>query len=479
MKIASQAARVNKRHSTILLLFLCAVALQAAEPLEKRVAAALAKTKGFWGMKAVSLTTGNMLVEHNADRFFVPASNTKLFSTAMALMRLGPDYRFVTTVRTEGDDLVLFGGGDPSIAARKYPYDKDEPQGDALAGIRQLAAQVAASGIGAVKGDVIGDDTAWPFDPYPDGWSQDDMLFEYGAPVSALTINDNAFRITLTLSDPPGIVLNPALEYYTIHNQVRRGAQGRVRYDRDSGSRELRLSGVVTDGGWSQILAIDDPALYAARALKEELERRGIAVTGTARARHRRLGEARTPESGTIVAKRISPPLAGLLQVVDKVSQNLHAEIMLREVGRVTRGEATVAAGVEEMKLFLQEAGVERDQYRFVDGSGLSRLTLVSPDTIYRLLRHMHGSKYRDAWIALLPIGGEDGTLIGRFKNNKIEAKRIHAKTGTLSHVSGLSGYVDSIKYGRVVFSLLINNYNDPPAEIRKVMDDIALMLSE
>lgn len=471
--------KVAERPSKILLPLLFAMALQAGEPLEKRIETALAKSKGFWGIRAVSLTTGNTLVERNADRFFVPASNTKLFSTALALMRLGPDYRFATTVRLEGDDLALIGGGDPSIAARKYPYDKDEPQGDALAGIRQLAAQVAASGILVVNGDVIGDDTAWPFDPYPDGWSQDDTLFEYGAPVSALTINDNAFRITMTLSDPPGIILNPALEYYTIHNRVSRGAQGRVRYERDAGSRELRLSGVVTDRGWSQILAIDDPALYAARALKEELERRGIAVMGTARARHRRLGEARAPETGTVVAKRSSPPLAELLQVVDKVSQNLHAEIMLREVGRVTRGEATVAAGVEEMKLFLQEAGVERDQYHFADGSGLSRLTLVTPNTIYRLLRHMHGSKYRDAWVAMLPVGGEDGTLISRFKDDKIEAKRIHAKTGTLTHVSGLSGYADSTKHGRIVFSLLVNNYNDPSTEIRKAMDDIALMLSE
>ena len=471
--------KAAERHSKFLLPLLFAMALQAGGPLEKRIDAALAKSKGFWGLKAVSITKGTTLVERNADRFFVPASNTKLFSTALALMRLGPDYRFVTTVRMEGDDLALIGGGDPSIAARKYPYDKDEPQGDALAGIRQLAAQVAASGIQVVNGDVIGDDTAWPFDPYPDGWSQDDALFEYGAPVSALTINDNAFRITLTLSDPPGIILNPALEYYTIHNRVRRGVDGRVRYERDAGSRELRLSGVVTDRGWSQLLAIDDPALYAARALKEELERRGIPVRGTARARHRGLGQERTPESGTLIAKRISPPLIGLLQVVDKISQNLHAEIMLREVGRVTHGDGTLASGLEEMQLFLQEAGVERDQYRLADGSGLSRLTLVTPDTIYRLLRHMHGSKYRDAWISLLPIGGEDGTLIARFKNNKIEAKRIHAKTGSLSNVSGLSGYIDSGKYGRIIFSLLVNNYTEPTADIRKVMDDIALMLSE
>ena len=479
MKVVSRTARVSKRCSGIALLLLFAIASHAEEPLQKRVEKALAKSKAFWGLKAVSLTNNSTLVEINAGRFFVPASNTKLFSTALALMRLGPDYRFVTTVRQEGDDLALIGGGDPSIAARKYPYDKDEPQGDALAGIRQLAAQVAAAGIKIVQGDVIGDDTAWPFDPYPDGWSQDDALFEYGAPVSALTINDNAFRITLTLSNPPGIILNPALEYYTIHNRVSKGAEGRVRYERDAGSRELRLSGVVTDRGWSQILAIDDPALYAARAFKQELERCGVAVKGTARARHRRLGEPCAPEVGTLVAKRTSPPLAQLLQVTDKVSQNLHAEIMLREVGRVKRGEATAAAGVEEMKLFLQEAGVEREQYHFVDGSGLSRLTLVTPDTIYRLLRHMNGSKLRDTWIDLLPIGGEDGTLLSRFRDNKMEAKRVHAKTGSLSHVSGLSGYVDSGKYGRVAFSLLVNNYNEPTAEIRKVMDDIALMLAE
>lgn len=471
--------KVAKSRTLFAALLFCSPVLYAEPPLQKRVEKALAHSKAFWGLKAVSLTTGKTLVEINSGRFFVPASNTKLFSTALALLRLGPGYRFLTIVRQEGNDLALIGGGDPAIAARKYPYDKDEPQGDALAGIRQLAEQIAASGIRSVAGDVIGDDTAWPYDPYPGGWSQDDALFEYGAPVSALTVNDNAFRITLTPSDPPAIVLNPALEYYTIHNRVARGVEGRVRYERDAGSRELRLSGVVTSRGWSQILAIDDPALYAALALKEELERRGIAVMGTARSRHRRSGEPRAAESGTVIARLTSPPLSELLQVVDKVSQNLHAEIMLREVGRVMRGEATAENGVEELKVFLREAGVEKDQYHFVDGSGLSRLTLVTPETIFRLLSHMHKSKHRDTWVGLLPVGGEDGTLMSRFKENKSEARKVHAKTGSLSHVSGLSGYVDSGKHGRIAFSLLVNNYNDLSSEVRKVMDSIALMLAE
>jgi D-alanyl-D-alanine carboxypeptidase/D-alanyl-D-alanine-endopeptidase (penicillin-binding protein 4) len=478
MKVVKKA-RQAPAGRYLALLILATITLHAEAPLDRRIEKLLAQSNAFWGLKAVSLTSGKTLAEHNAGKFFVPASNTKLFSTALALMRLGPDYRFITTVRIEGNDLALIGGGDPSIAARKYPYDKDEPQGDALAGIRQLAAQVAASGVKTVTGDVIGDDTAWPYDPYPDGWSQDDTLFEYGAPVSALTINDNAFRITVTPTNPPAIILNPALEYYTIHNQITRGAEGRVHYERDAGSRELRLSGVVTNRGWSQILAIDDPALYAARALKQELELRGIPVMGTARARHRRWGELRAAEEGTVVARRSSPPLSELLQVVDKVSQNLHAEIMLREVGRVVRGEATAAAGLEELKLFLQEAGVEKDRYRFVDGSGLSRLTLVTPDTIFRLLRHMHGSKLRDTWVGLLPVGGEDGTLMTRFRENKLQARVIHAKTGSLSHVSGLSGYIDSGKHGRVAFSLLVNNFDGPSTEVRKLMDDIALMLAE
>jgi len=462
-----------------LLLLICGLPVCAGEPLDTRIRQAMAKSKAFWGLKAVALSTGETLAEVNAGQFFVPASNTKLFATSMALTRLGPDYRFVTKVRKEGADIVLAGSGDPSMGARKYPYEKDEPQGDALAGIRELALQIANSGVKSVAGDIIGDDTAWPYDPYPDGWSQDDALFEYGAPVSALTINDNAFRITLTQADPPAVILNPTLEYYTIQNQTRKGTEGRVHYERDAGSRELRLYGVVPPRGWSQILAIDDPALYSARALKSELEKMGITVQGVARARHRRLGEARSPETGDVIAQRISPPLTELLQVVDKVSQNLHAEIMLREVGRVRQGEATSEAGQKEMKVFLREAGVEEDQYHFVDGSGLSRLTLVTPDTVCRLLRYMYSSANRDAWIRLLPIGGEDGTLMGRFKDNKEDGKRVHAKTGSLSHVSGLGGYVQSKSHGLVAFSLVVNNFNDATSVVRKAMDDIALLLAE
>jgi D-alanyl-D-alanine carboxypeptidase/D-alanyl-D-alanine-endopeptidase (penicillin-binding protein 4) len=235
----------------------------------------------------------------------------------------------------------------------------------------------------------------------------------------------------------------------------------------------------VTSRGWSDLLAIDDPALYAAKGLKLELERRGISVMGVARARHRRLGEARTASPGSVIARRESPPLSELLQVVDKVSQNLHAEMMLREVGRLRQGEATAAMGQNEMKVFLREAGVLDGQYHFVDGSGLSRLTLVTPETICRLLRYMFATKYRDTWLNLLPIGGEDGTLKSRFKVNREEAKRVQAKTGSLSHVAGLSGYVNSNTYGMVVFSLLVNNFNEPSSEIRQAMDQIVLILAE
>ncbi len=461
------------------LLLLACISARAGDTLAEKIEKTMTRSRTIWGLKAVSLTTGKTLVEVNPSRFFVPASNTKLFSTSLALMRLGPDYRFVTTVRRQGPDIVLYGGGDPSMGARKYPYDKDEPQGDALAGIRALAAQTVAAGVKVVDGDIIGDDTAWPHDPYPGGWSQDDALFEYGAPVSALTINDNAFRITLTRSSPPAIILNPALEYYTIHNQTVRGAEGRVHYERDAGSRELRLSGVVTDRGWSDLLAIDDPALFAARALKEELERAGVTVAGIARARHRRLGEPIVEQAGEVVAKRTSPPLSELLQVVAKVSQNLHAEIMLREVGRVKHGEATANNGVKELQIFLAEAGVAKDQYHFVDGSGLSRLTLVTPETVCHLLQYLYASKYRKLWLSFLPIAGEDGTLISRFKGNKEEARRIHAKTGTLTHVTALGGYAESLTNGPIAFSLIANNYNEPTSAVRKAMDDIALLLSE
>jgi D-alanyl-D-alanine carboxypeptidase/D-alanyl-D-alanine-endopeptidase (penicillin-binding protein 4) len=231
--------------------------------------------------------------------------------------------------------------------------------------------------------------------------------------------------------------------------------------------------------GAERLLALDDPALYSAFALADALSRRGVAISGRPAARHRFANQdTLAPPGGVELARRTSPPLIELLRIIDKVSQNLHAELVLREVARVRRSIGSREAGLEESRQFLAEAGVEETGYRFEDGSGLSRLNLVTAHTVVRLLRHMYRSPHREAWLGLLPVGGEDGTLNNRFDGNPA-ARRIRAKTGTLSHVSALSGYADSPSRGRLAFSILVNNYNAPASEIRDVIDRIGLLLTE
>jgi serine-type D-Ala-D-Ala carboxypeptidase/endopeptidase (penicillin-binding protein 4) len=478
--------------------------------LRARIEAALrsspAARRAFWGIQVVAASTGARLFETNPARLFLPASNAKLFTTALALMRLGPDYRFETSIRSDdkpdaagriAGDLRLVGGGDPILSARVIPYQKGPNPGDPLQAIDALAAQTAASGVRRIEGDIVGDDTAWVWEPYPDGWAQDDAVWDYGAPVSALCVNDNIFSLRLRASGTlASVTLSPPLEFYDIDNRVRAGPglATKVRVERLPGSGQLRLWGTLGSDPASEtqmLLAIDEPALYAARALAEALARRGIVIAGRPAARHRyanelpagdptRLdagGSAASP-SGFALARRASPPLVELLRVIDKVSQNLHAEMVLREVGRIRRGSGTRDAGLDEEAQFLSEAGILGDEFHFSDASGLSSSDMVTPEAVVKLLRYMHRTPLRDTWVSLLPVGGEDGTLATRFAG-AAAARRIHAKTGSLSQVAALSGYIDSRTRGTLVFSILVNNFNAPASEIRAIIDRIALMLAE
>jgi serine-type D-Ala-D-Ala carboxypeptidase/endopeptidase (penicillin-binding protein 4) len=489
----------------VLLLFWLALPVSAADPAA-RIAAFLdaspvARTS-FWGVRIVDLERNRVLFERNSNRLFLPASNAKLFTTALALARLGPDYRFQTRVladRTPGEDgcvesLRLVGGGDPNLSGRTIPYRLDAPSGDPLAAIEDLASQVAARGVRCVIADIVGDDSAYVWQPYADGWSIDDPVWDYGAAAGALSINDNTLSVTVLPgrhdADPARIVLTPPVEYYEIDNRARTLTQGvrKIEIDRLPGARELRIWGALPlkDPGDTEVLGIDDPALYAACALRDALAQRGIAIRGEARAVHLyphqvadlKNGPTPEPEAGVELARRDSAPLLEDLRITDKTSQNLHAEMALRAVAKERRHIGSREAGIAEERAFLDEIGVARGSYTFADGSGLSRLDLVSPAAMVLLLAHMYHAPTRDAWIGLLPVAGEDGTLHARFAGTAA-AGRIFAKTGTLSHVGALSGYARR-KNGRMLaFAILVNNYNGPPGDVRAAIDRICEFMLE
>ena len=464
--------------------------------IDQLIAASPTARAAFWGIKAFDLTTGRTIYEQNAGRFFVPASNAKLFTTAMALTRLGPAFTFQTRVTVDqpvdasgrvAGSLRLIGGGDPNLSARTLPYKPGPVTGNLLVAYEELADQVAAHGVKRIDGDIVGDDTWYVWEPYAAGWSVDDPRSDDGAPISALTVNDNVFTLSVrpgaAAGDAASLTLNPPVEYYSIDNRVHTVAAGgerRVHVERIPGSMELQLWGTVPlhDNGQDLLLGIEDPALYSAKALKQLLEQRGVMVTGKAVAHHLYPGELasltqgpETPaESGVELARHTSLPYIEDLRVTDKVSQNLHAEMALRAVARARHNVGSFEAGREEMRAFLGEVGVEGGGYNLVDGSGLSRLDLVTPGAVVKLLQYMYASQERENFISLLPVAATDGTIASRFVDSPA-AGRIHAKTGSLSHVSALSGYAHRRNGRWVAFSILVNNYNGAAGDVRGVMD--------
>jgi D-alanyl-D-alanine carboxypeptidase/D-alanyl-D-alanine-endopeptidase (penicillin-binding protein 4) len=455
-----------------------------------------AAERASWGIEVFDPAANEILFALSGNRLFLPASNVKLFTTALALTRLGPDYRFATLVRASAapdasgriaGDLILIGGGDPLLSARQTPYKKGPVTGNPLQAIEELADQVAARGVRRIDGDILGDDTRYAWEPHPEGWTSDDAAWDFAAPVSALVVNDGAIALTLRAKQPgqpPEIALAPPLEWFSIDSRVRTGAglETKVLLERLAGSRQVRLWGTLASGSETKLsLAVDDPAAYAAQALQDALERRGIAIRGRALARHcyanQQDCQALPADPGIKLARRESPPLLEALRIIDKASLNVHAEAVLREVGRLNSATGTSEAGLREMGTFLTGIGIEPGAYNLADASGLSRYNLVTPDALVKLLAYMYRSPYREQWISLLPLGGEDGTLENRFSGSPA-AHRIHAKTGSIEHAMALSGYANSRTRGTLVFSILVNDFVAPAADKRALIDKIALIVA-
>jgi serine-type D-Ala-D-Ala carboxypeptidase/endopeptidase (penicillin-binding protein 4) len=444
--------------------------------IDKILAASPAARQAFWGIKVVDLRTGATVYARNENSFFVPASNTKLFSTALALSRLGPDHRFYTRITAPElpdasgrvSEVRFAGGGDPNLSGRVLPYQYDSTPADQFRYVDDFARQLAAMGLTQVDGDVVADVSRYASEPFPEGWAIDDPVYAYGAPIGPLLLNDGMFRLKVspTLPGlPAAIEFSPAVDQLIIHNLAITGEDTDLQYRRLPGSFELTISGTVSRPQ-EEFLGMQDPASFAAQALRAALMRVGIRVSGGARVE-------RFPAPGRALITHRSLPLIEALRVINKESQNLHAEIMLLEVARVRHGSGSREIGLEDLKNFLRGIGIEDKQYHFEDGSGLSRTNLVTPATIIKLLQYMHGSEHGELWISTLAVGGEDGTLAKRFSGSQA-ANLIVAKTGSISHVNALSGYAR----GRYAFSILVNNSNHPAAPVRRVIDQVALAIA-
>src|SRR2546421_9703627 len=430
-------------------------------------------SKGEWGLLIVDAESGKTLYELNADKYFVPASNMKLFTTALALAKLGPEFRFHTTVETRGaissdgvlrGDLTLVGRGDPNLSNRKFPYElKEEFDGLPEKALLELADAVVAKGVKEISGDVIGDDTYFPRERYPNGWEIDDMVWEYGAAISAIVVDDNTVALTLTPGEQPSNpvqgTVTPATPDFTVVNDVVTSAAD-VKPDltltREPGANIVVVKGSLPAKSAPRklVLAIEEPAQHAAALLKRLLEERGVKVTGAAKARHAQEAGSGNP---AVLAEHVSVPLGDAVKLINKISQNLHTEMLLRTVARQNGAWATPDELMKVPADFYAAAGIAPGEVIQADASGLSRHDLVTPRAIVTLLSFAQRQSWFGFYYASLPVAGVDGTLEDRMKNT-LAAGRIHAKTGSVENVRTLSGFANTPGGRRVIFSFLSNN---------------------
>ena len=480
---------------------------EGAEAIGARIDEILARPaarRSHWGVLVRDLGTGATVYARNEDKLFVPASNAKLFSTALALQRLGPDFRFETVVVADGTvdeegtlegDLRLVGGGDPNLSARVMPFRNREVFGsDPLEPLRRLARSVADAGIRRISGDVIGDDTRYVWQPYAAGWSYFDTLEGYGSAVSALVFNDNIVRVHATpggTGRPARLRIDPSLGIVKFTNRTTttpgRYVARRITARHGEVHGEVVLAGQIPSQsrGRSFEFAVGDPALYAATALHRALLDAGVEIGGEARPHHAlpdRLPSLRSASRGGSaaiagrLAERKSAGLAEIARVVNKVSQNLHAEILLREVALQESGIGSFEASVASLRSFLAEIGIGSGEFYLRDGSGLSRHDLLTPAATVRLLEHMWDSENREHYVESLPVAGHDGTLGWRFQRTAARG-RIRAKTGSMSSVLAISGYADALSDSAYAFSVYANNFGMSSSSTRRLADAIAVAL--
>jgi len=465
---------------------------------------------GFFAVKIVSLDTGSVIYEQDAHKFVRPASNMKLYTVATAFDRLTPDYHFITSAyvkekpedgKVKGD-LVIYGRGDPSIAARFN-------NGDYFKGINDLADRIVAAGVKRLKGDLVGDESYFNGAPLGSGWEWDDLTWSYGAQVSALNINDNAIDLTVKPGGRVGapVVVTtgpPAAGFMTIANRAitsARGSKNELQLYRGVGENTLEITGSIPlgDAGFIGGVAIPDPALAFVSMFRDALVKRGVKIDGRVRTVNARSGGSIVPNTSvasppsTIVSSPVeiaslqSPPFSLIAAHTLKPSQNQYTEIILRTLGKVRltpMGQSLMAtnqdnetAGLEVVRNFLHQAGVGDSDLVLSDGSGLSRNDMITANATVQLLTFMSKHKYFAQFRDALPIAGVDGTLRTRMKGTLAEGN-VRAKTGSLSSVASLSGYVTTAAGEHLVFSMMLNNYPDAGALRRESIDAIAILLA-
>ena len=452
-------------------------------------------SRASWGVVIQSLDRGDVLYRRNAGNLFMPASNQKILTSAIALQRLGGDYRFRTPVVAVGTrsgdtlrgDLLVIGRGDPTLS--QHASDNL----DMMVSLQPWVDSIRARGIRVITGRVIGDASYYPDPVLGEGWMWDDLQDSYSAPVGALQFNESFAQVVVTPADragqPARIQLFPASAPLRVYGMVMTAPRdsniNQVRYARVFYGDSVLIGGRISAGLPPEAvdLAVTDPARYFENALTEALRSSGIAVLGPT-----------LPPSNSVTPPPFlqypgaavpvdtlfrwqSPPLREILPLLMKPSQNQIAEGLLHTLGSL-KGVASEDSGKAVVRETLASWGVPPDAYVYVDGSGLSRYNYVAPEAILAVLTNIRHNPDFQAWYDALPIGGVDGTIGSRFRTG-LAYNNVHAKTGSIANARTLSGYVTSASGEHFAFSIMANHFTAPTRQVYAVMDFVVESLAQ
>jgi serine-type D-Ala-D-Ala carboxypeptidase/endopeptidase (penicillin-binding protein 4) len=436
--------------------------------------------RGAWGIDIRSVDRGERLYELNAGKLMMPASNMKILTLAAAAEAFGWDHRFTTTLETSGTvsggvlhgDLVARSNGDPSI-------NTHDGRGELV--LDEWARALQAAGISSIDGRVVGDDQAFDDEGIGAGWSWDYLQYDYAAPIGALEFNESVAPLSVSPGSASGdaaiVQLTPGHGFSILNHAVTgpAGSENTIDFRRHLERPVLEVTGSTPAGSasFNRDVAVVNPTVYFAQCLKDGLGARGIAVSGEAvdlddialETLGREMAERRV-----LVSTR-SPTLLEIGTVLMKVSQNLYAETLLKALGAARGGLGTAEGGKLAARRTLEAWGVPPDAYVMADGSGLSRYDYVTAGALATILEHLYKDpRHRDAFMSTLAIAGQDGTMATRLKGTRA-AGNAAAKTGSISNVRSLSGYVKTRDGEMIAFSILANGFVIPSATVNRIAD--------
>lgn len=439
-----------------------------------------------WGVVIQSLENGEYFYKRNEDKFFIPASNLKLFTTSAALLLLGPNYRFSTNIFTSGyqsgstlyGDLIVQGRGDPTISGRFY-------NGDVYYVFDTWIDSLLNLGITQINGNIVGDDNLFDDLGLGSGWSWDYETDWSAAQSSAISFNDNCVDITISYDSKTDTIIvkaDPEVRSIIILNEIKpasKNEKNNIIVYRERGTNVITVSGKFRKDSqsYTTYATVQNPTQFTMLALKSRLEKRGIRINGYAvdvDDYDRKVDYT----NSKLLFSSYSEPLKEILKVINKGSHNFYAEQLFKTIGLEKKGFGSFDNAYSAVREVFVDIGLNPDNIVMADGSGLSHLNMVTPKQIVDLLKYMYSNKRLfNEFYNSLSIAGIDGTLGKRMQNTSAQ-NVVRAKTGYLNFVRSLSGYALTADNEPVAFTMIANNFSVPVKLAENIQDLVCLRLT-